>query len=89
MKSRLDVGLINQCVYQAEAHAFDQQRNRALFEKPWLDQFLALLDSGSHVLDLGCGSGRPISEYMIHQGHHVTGLDFAPKMLQVLAQADV
>ena len=76
-------GRANHRVYCSEAIAFDLTRNQSLFEKPWLDHFLSLLTSNSRLLDLGCGSGRPIARYLIDQGHQVTGLDFSPDMIDL------
>jgi SAM-dependent methyltransferase len=61
-------------LYQQHALEFDRERGRSLFEKPWLDRFLARL-SGPSVLDIGCGSGEPIGRYLIEQGCRVTGID--------------
>lgn len=41
--------------YQAHASAWDQQRPKILFEKEWLDRFLANLPDGGTVLDVGDG----------------------------------
>ncbi len=70
-------------VYVAKAEAFGRSRSRALFEKPWLDRFLALTRPGAEVLDLGCGTGEPIARYLIDAGHSVTGVDFAGPMLDL------
>ena len=70
-------------VYEANAAAWDARRSRALFERGWLDRFLAPLRPGAPVLDLGCGGGEPIARYLIERGFAVTGLDFAPAMLGI------
>ncbi|HET9161228.1 MAG TPA: class I SAM-dependent methyltransferase, partial [Caulobacteraceae bacterium] len=54
---------------------WDRDRGRDLFEKPWLDRFLALVPAGETVVDLGCGMGEPIGRYLIDQGRRVTGVD--------------
>lgn len=48
-------------VYAANARAFNQTCNKTLFEKQWLDRFLAMLPARSHILDAGCGTGDPIA----------------------------
>lgn len=74
-------------VYDREAHAFDRQRARVLFEKRWLDRFLAALRADSDgvvsVLDVGCGSGEPIASYLIGNGTALTGVDQSPAMLAI------
>ena len=39
------------------------------------------LTKGSHVLDLGCGSGIPISKAIADQGHRVYGIDASPTLV--------
>lgn len=67
--------------YERNAHQWDTGRGRGLFEKPWLDRFLALLPPGGTILDLGCGSAEPIADYLIGQGFAVTGVDASPSMI--------
>jgi cyclopropane fatty-acyl-phospholipid synthase-like methyltransferase len=43
-------------------------------EKPYIDDFAALLTPGAHVLDLGCGAGI-ISRCVLDRGCAVTGVD--------------
>ena len=66
--------------YDAVAEAWDLQRNTSLFERRWLDRMLKYAP-GKRVLDLGCGSGRPIAAYLSKRRAIVTGLDGAPAMI--------
>jgi len=68
-------------LYDRHAQAFDQERGRTLFERPWLDRFLTLLPPGGTILDIGCGMGEPIGRYLIEQGYAVTGLDSSPGLI--------
>ena len=68
-------------LYEENAEAWDAQRGRDLFERPWLDRFTALLPSGGTVLDIGCGMGEPIARYLIERGFRVTGVDSSPSLL--------
>ena len=70
MASERIVGL-----YEDNAAAWDAQRGRELFERPWLDRFCGLLPPGAQILDLGCGMGEPIAAYFISLGFEVTGVD--------------
>jgi len=68
-------------LYQRHARAWDRARGRSLFEKQWLDRFLALIPPGESILDIGCGSGEPIARYFIAQGYSVTGVDSSPALI--------
>lgn len=68
-------------LYERHAAAFDRQRGRSLFERAWLDRFVAQLPAGRKVLDLGCGMGEPVAEYLIGQGCSVTGVDTSPALI--------
>jgi SAM-dependent methyltransferase len=70
-------------LYQRHADSFDRERGRDLLEKPWLDRFLALLQPGASILDLGCGAAEPIARYFIEKGCHVTGVDSSPALIDL------
>ena len=68
-------------LYERHAQHWDRNRSRNLFERPWLARFLALLPAGGSVLDIGCGSGEPISRHFIEAGYTLTGVDSSPAMI--------
>lgn len=71
-------------LYQRNATAWLALRGVDLVERDWLDRFLAAMPPDMRqVLDLGCGSGRPIAEYLIGHGCRITGVDGAPAMIDV------
>jgi len=70
-------------LYQRHADHYDRARGRDLFEKPWLDRFLAVLRPGASILDLGCGSAEPIARFFIEKGCHVTGVDSSPALIDL------
>ncbi|GJJ13859.1 hypothetical protein Clacol_008116 [Clathrus columnatus] len=37
----------------------------------------------SSILDVACGTGKPVSTHFASNGHEVTGIDFSPKMLEL------
>lgn len=72
-----------QDIYTRHAEGFDARRTRALHEARWLRRFAAALPKGGRVLDLGCGTGRPIAGWLIGEGFALTGADFAEPMLDI------
>lgn len=73
-------------IYDRNAQAFDQQRNKSLFEKAWIDRFLSLIVKGSTILDMGCGTGEPIAKYIIDQQYSIIGVDFSQKMIDIVSR---
>jgi 2-polyprenyl-3-methyl-5-hydroxy-6-metoxy-1,4-benzoquinol methylase len=63
-----------------------RSNERALYEREWLERFLALLPKCGNILDLGCGCGTPIASYFIERGHQLTGVDASPDLIE-MAQA--
>lgn len=77
--------------YERQARAFDMARSKTLFERRWLDRLLGFAPQRGgkrHVLDLGCGSGRPIAQYLADRRCEVTGVDGAAAMV-ALFQANL
>lgn len=69
-------------LYERRAADWDAARARGKFlEKPILDRLVAGLPSGGAVLDVGCGAGAPIAEYLIERGLSVTGIDSSPSLI--------
>ncbi|KAK8073621.1 hypothetical protein PG994_004520 [Apiospora phragmitis] len=46
-----------------------------------VDKFAARLRPGCRVLDLGCGTGRPVAHTLAARGFHVHGVDFSETMV--------
>ena len=67
--------------YEAAFAGFTAQRDEA----EWL---AGELPARSRVLDVGCGTGRPVAEVLAAVGHLVTGYDVSPKMVEI-ARAQV
>lgn len=67
-------------IYDRVANAFDKLRDKSLFERAWLDRALAHAP-GRRVLDLGCGTGRPIAAYLHDRRAQITGVDGAAAMI--------
>lgn len=76
-------------LYDGYADEWDADRRRGLrpdgrpFEKAWLNSFASLLQPGASVLDLGCGGGIPITQYLVQQNFEVTGVDASRQMIEL------
>ena len=68
-------------IYERHAGAWSRDRGDHLYEKGWIDSFLALLPDDPTVLDLGCGTGVPIARYLMEQSCQVTGVDASSAMI--------
>lgn len=73
---------MNRESYDAVASDWDAAR-RAFYgrEQAYVDVLLDGLSPPGHILDLGCGTGRPIAEYVLARGHRVTGVDQSVPLL--------
>jgi SAM-dependent methyltransferase len=70
--------------YEKHATAWDSDRQSIGWnEQVWHDLFIDSLPAGARVLDLGCGSGRPVARHMHERGLHVTGVDSSPTMISL------
>lgn len=71
-------------LYQEHAAAWARLRAETVGETPWLDAFLETMPrAGRDVLDIGCGTGRPIAAHLIERGCRITGLDGAPALIEI------
>jgi SAM-dependent methyltransferase len=68
--------------YDRVADDWDRHRDRTLFERRWLDRFLDHAP-GRRILDIGCGSGRPIAQYLSERRAKLTGVDGAERMVEL------
>jgi SAM-dependent methyltransferase len=75
---------MNRKSYNAIATSWDAARHTLYgHERDYLDIFFDGLPAPSCILDLGCGTGRPMAEYILSRGHYVTGVDHASKLLEL------
>src|SRR5688500_9353205 len=69
-------------LYEDNAEAWAELRSGAgALEAPWLERFAGMLPPGACVLDLGCGSGEPVADWLMGRGFAVTGVDSSPSLI--------
>jgi len=73
--------------YDEIAREYHASRNRFDHRKE-LKEFAVLLPKNANVLDVGCGAGVPVTQFLIESGFDVTGIDFSENMLR-LAETNV
>ena len=70
--------------YNSIAHAWSAARTTFFGrEREYVDTVLSAAPVGSMILDMGCGTGRPLAEYIVSQGRHVLGVDQSEAMLEI------
>lgn len=73
---------MNRQSYNAIAKDWDNARASLLpYEVPFLERLTENLPKTAKVLDLGCGTGRPVAEFLLRKGIAVTGVDQAEDLL--------
>ncbi len=78
---------LNRRSYNTIAHAWDAARTQLLpCELPFLEMLTSSLPLPARLLDLGCGTGRPIAEFLLEKGLAVTGVDQADDLLALARQ---
>lgn len=69
--------------YDQIAQDFANLRDSFNTEKKYVDLLINYIQPGAAIVDIGCGSGYPISSYLIEQGFHLTGIDSSQKLLDI------
>jgi cyclopropane fatty-acyl-phospholipid synthase-like methyltransferase len=73
---------LNRASYDAVAAQWDGARVAFVRrEREYLDALLAGLAPGATVLDLGCGTGRPMAAHVLACGHRIVGVDQSRELL--------
>ncbi len=71
----------NRAPYDLIAEQWIRERIILEREKPYIEDFAALLPPDAHVLDLGCGPGI-VSRCLLDRGYAVTGVDASTAQLR-------
>lgn len=70
--------------YNKIGEQFNEHRSHDLrMEKKYLQKLIEILPPQGKILDLGCGSGKPIAEFLLKQGFKVKGVDASEKMIKL------
>ncbi|KTD50865.1 class I SAM-dependent methyltransferase [Legionella quateirensis] len=71
-------------VYDEIIYWFDDNRSKDLnMEKFYLNFIQKYLKPKDKILDVGCGTGEPIAQFLITEGYDVTGIDASSKMIDL------
>jgi len=73
--------------YDLTVQAFEQARS-ASYGLDYLQRFIALLPPRPRVLEIGCGTGVPLSRQLVASGAGLFAIDISEKMLEI-ARANV
>lgn len=76
---------INRKAYNQMASVYLQNRGE-LRSYRYVNKFEIFLPRQAEVLDLGCGAGIPVDDYLIKKGHLVTGLDISETQISIAKQ---
>jgi len=68
--------------YRQIAEKYSSARNQFKNLK-YLKKLNSLLRPNSTILDLGCGSGKPIDEFFVNHGHKIIGIDICPEQIKM------
>ena len=71
---------LNRYSYNKISDKWDENRSKAPVNRCITD-FASRIKANGNVLDIGCGTGRPIAQYLAEQGFAVTGIDISEHML--------
>lgn len=74
-------------IYRRQADWWHVNRDRSLRETKWIDRFVEQLPDQARILDLGCGTGDPLSHYLSSCGFSVVGVDASPSMIHLARTA--
>jgi SAM-dependent methyltransferase len=69
--------------YDNIAEGFAKMRDSFNTEQKYLDDLINHIPTQSHILDIGCGSGFPIANYLIEKNFQVTGIDGSEELLNI------
>jgi SAM-dependent methyltransferase len=72
-------------VYNALAEVYADHYESGNPDRPFLEEFLSHLQTGTRLLDVGCGTGSG-AKYFFDRGMRVEGIDLSGSMIEVARQ---
>ncbi|KTD35678.1 methyltransferase [Legionella moravica] len=70
-------------IYDEIIDWFDNARTKDLnMEKSYLNLIQKHLPLNSKILDVGCGTGEPLAQFLINAGYILTGIDASKRMIE-------
>jgi SAM-dependent methyltransferase len=71
-------------LYERHAKDWVADRQRTAFvELAWLERFCSMIPVGRSILDIGCGCGAPIGEFLLVRGYDVCGIDSSSTLISL------
>ena len=70
-------------VYNKIANWFAENRCVDLIEQNYLEALISEIKSNADVLDIGCGTGKPILEYLLNKNLNIIGVDASKETLTI------
>lgn len=78
---------MNRDSYNKIAHTWSAARNKFFGREPeYIDAVLSAAPVASTILDMGCGTGYPMADYIVSQGRRILGVDQSEEMLAIARQ---
>jgi SAM-dependent methyltransferase len=78
---------MNREAYNKISNQWDSARRKFYGrEREYLDVLLSALAGDATVIDLGCGTGRPMAEEVISRGYRVIGIDQSSEQIKKAAE---
>lgn len=80
----INILLLNKEGWNRLADVYD--KNNPVCITTLFKRFVASLPVHGRVLDAGCGTGIPLSSYLVERGFDLTGIDIAPRMVAIASR---